>query len=199
MKPFLLSAHSNPITQLRFNKEGDLLFVSSKDRNVSVWYTENGELLGSFQHEGAVNSIDIDGNIISFYLENSKRLIAGVGTGDICIWDVSTGDLITKIDLLAPVKFVQYALGDQKILAVTDKAYGKNFSIHIIEIPSEIFQSKSYFGSIIYSNLEKIEPILSITLDSRIYNAVWGPLNETIICCCQDGTIHKFNAEVLNF
>ncbi len=63
MRPFLLSAHTKPITQLRFNREGDLLFISSKDKYVTVWYTENGELLGSFQHDGAVNTIDVDGNL----------------------------------------------------------------------------------------------------------------------------------------
>jgi translation initiation factor 3 subunit I len=64
MKPIVLYAHSKPITQIRFNRESDLLFVSSKDKLVTAWYTEKGEILGSFLHEGSVNSIDIDGFIL---------------------------------------------------------------------------------------------------------------------------------------
>ncbi len=61
LQPFLLHAHIKPITWLKYNREGDLLFVSSKDQTASVWYTETGELLGTFDHDGAVFCIDVNG------------------------------------------------------------------------------------------------------------------------------------------
>jgi len=36
---------------------------------------------------------------------------------------------------------------------------------------------------------------MTISLDTKIYSAVWGPLNETIICSCDDGTIRQFSTE----
>lgn len=56
-----MRVHEKPITWVQYNREGDLLFVSSKDTIVTVWFTSNGELLGSYKHEGAVNCIDVNG------------------------------------------------------------------------------------------------------------------------------------------
>lgn len=62
MKIYLLKGHERPITQVKFNSEGDLLFSSSRDYSVTVWRTENGERLGSYSgHNGAVLSVDVNG------------------------------------------------------------------------------------------------------------------------------------------
>lgn len=66
MKPHLLHAHTKPITWLKYNTEGDLLVVSSKDFSTTVWHTETAEMLGSFKHEAAVNCVDI--NCLIFFL-----------------------------------------------------------------------------------------------------------------------------------
>jgi hypothetical protein len=56
---------------VKFSKEGDLLFASGKDKLVTgkknkkikfqVWYTKDGQLLGSYLNKGAVNSLDVNG------------------------------------------------------------------------------------------------------------------------------------------
>lgn len=58
-KPLILHGHERSITKIRYNTEGDLLFSSSKDSSPNVWYSINGERLGTFEgHGGAVWSID---------------------------------------------------------------------------------------------------------------------------------------------
>lgn len=58
-KPLSLNGHERSITKIRYNLEGDLLFSSSKDNTPNVWYTINGERLGTFDgHTGAVWCID---------------------------------------------------------------------------------------------------------------------------------------------
>ena len=46
MKPISLHGHERSITQIRYNREGDLLFSAAKDQYPNVWYSINGERLG---------------------------------------------------------------------------------------------------------------------------------------------------------
>ncbi len=60
-KPLMLHGHERSITQIKYNREGDLLFSSAKDPQPNVWYSLNGERLGSFKgHSGAVWCIDVN-------------------------------------------------------------------------------------------------------------------------------------------
>ena len=42
-KPLMLQGHERSITQIKYNREGDLLFSVGKDKTPNVWYTVNGE------------------------------------------------------------------------------------------------------------------------------------------------------------
>ena len=54
-RPILLQGHTRPLTMIRYNREGDLLFSASKDVTPTVWYTHNGERLGTYDgHNGAI-------------------------------------------------------------------------------------------------------------------------------------------------
>ena len=51
----MMHGHERSITQIKYNREGDLLFSSAKDHHPNVWYSLNGERLGTFEgHQGAV-------------------------------------------------------------------------------------------------------------------------------------------------
>lgn len=57
----MLQGHERSITQIKYNREGDLLFSSSKDNRPNVWFSINGERLGTYNgHQGAVWCIDVD-------------------------------------------------------------------------------------------------------------------------------------------
>ena len=57
----MLHGHERSITDIKYNREGDLLFSSGKDQNPTVWYSLNGERLGTYSgHGGAVWCIDVD-------------------------------------------------------------------------------------------------------------------------------------------
>ena len=58
-KPIMLHGHERSITQIKYNREGDLIFSAAKDSQPNVWYSLNGERLGTFVgHNGAVWCID---------------------------------------------------------------------------------------------------------------------------------------------
>lgn len=55
----MLHGHERSITQIKYNREGDLIFSCAKDPQPNVWYSLNGERLGTFVgHNGAVWCID---------------------------------------------------------------------------------------------------------------------------------------------
>ena len=53
MKPLMLNGHTRALTQIKYNPEGDLLFSCAKDDKPCVWFSHNGERLGTFDgHKG---------------------------------------------------------------------------------------------------------------------------------------------------
>ena len=56
-----IPGHERSLTQIKFNKDGDLLFSCSKDHVINVWFSHNGERLGTYDgHNGTVWTIDVD-------------------------------------------------------------------------------------------------------------------------------------------
>lgn len=83
-KPLMLHGHERSITQIKYNRDGDLLFSSAKDNHPCVWYSINGERLGTYEgHQGVVWAIDVDWE--------TKRFMSGAGDNMLMIWDVQTG------------------------------------------------------------------------------------------------------------
>ena len=57
----MLHGHERAITQIMYNSTGDLLFSVAKDNKPTVWYSANGERLGTYNgHGGAVWCIDVN-------------------------------------------------------------------------------------------------------------------------------------------
>jgi translation initiation factor 3 subunit I len=180
MKPFLLHAHTKPISWIKFSKEGDLIFVSSKDSLVTVWYTHNGELLGSYKHSGAVTCLDVD--------DSTSRLITSCADQKVYLWDVPTGKLILEYQHNTPVRSIQFAEGGKVFLCVTDSSYKNIPSILLYRITPNALESNAFID-------KKQVPYLKIEQETKISHAVWGPLNKTIICGCNDGSIRQYDAE----
>ena len=65
MKPILLQGHTRPLTKVKYNVHGDLLFSVAKDSQPSVWFSHNGERLGTFNgHSGAIWDLDVSCTIL---------------------------------------------------------------------------------------------------------------------------------------
>lgn len=55
-----MKGHERPLTFLRYNRDGDLLFSCAKDHTPTLWYADNGERLGTYRgHNGAVWCCDV--------------------------------------------------------------------------------------------------------------------------------------------
>jgi translation initiation factor 3 subunit I len=86
MKPILMKGHERPLTFLRYNRDGDLLFSCAKDHTPTVWYADNG----------AVWTCDVS--------RDSARLITGFADQTAKLWEVSTGKELFSFRFNAPAR-----------------------------------------------------------------------------------------------
>lgn len=85
----MLQGHERAITQIKYNREGDLLFSAAKDSKPNVWWSLNGERLGTFNgHGGVVWCLDVDWQSIN--------LITGGGDSS-CRYDECVYYLLTYL------------------------------------------------------------------------------------------------------
>lgn len=71
-KPLTLQGHDRSLTQIKYNREGDFLFTAGKNQTPNVWFSLNGERLGTYNgHQGAVWCLDCDWT--------TTKLITGAG------------------------------------------------------------------------------------------------------------------------
>jgi len=175
IRPLLLKGHERPVTDIKYNSDGDMIFVASKDSSVSVWWTENGERIGTYEgHNGAINSIDIN--------RDATRLLTASADQTMKMWEVETGRCLFTFQHITSVRTVAFAEGDQMFLAVNDQIMGFKPEIKTYAIAADIRDQKD-------------KSAMTINCTSQVLGAIWGYRNESIITAHGDGSIRVFNTE----
>lgn len=173
-----MKGHERPLTFLKYNREGDLLFSCAKDHNPTVWFADNGERLGVYKgHNGAVWSCDVS--------RDSRRLITASADQTVKLWNVQTGTQIYSFKFDSPARSVQFSLGDKLAVITADPFMGHPSTIQVKRIASD-------------PNEQISESVLTISgpqLSGRITGALWGPLNKTIISGGEDGILRTWDSE----
>ena len=156
MRPILLQGHERSITQIVYNSEGDLLFSVSKDHVINVWFSHNGERLGTYNgHVGAIWTVSVN--------KDSTILASGSADNTIKLWNVQTGQCLKTWDFPTAVKRVAFSEDDEMLLGVTEKRMGYPGSIVVLPINNEIGAT------------QVSEPTLTInTIDSKVTVAGWS-------------------------
>ncbi|TID29399.1 hypothetical protein CANINC_001973 [Pichia inconspicua] len=179
MRPIILIGHERPLTQLKYNKEGDLIFSAAKDHHVCVWYSANGARLGTYDgHKGTVWSLDIDNateNLVTASADFSGKL-----------WKAETGECIYTWNFDAPVKRVEYSPDNKKVLFVTDNVMGQKGKIQIFNI--DLSKGGEQESTPILEIVNEKEAINKVTI------ATWSYGGRYIIAGHEDGSISKFDA-----
>lgn len=171
MKPLMLHGHERPITTIKYNREGDLIFSASKDKKPNVWYSLNGERLGTFNgHNGSVWCIDINWD--------TTKLMSGSGDNTLRIWDCATGKEISQLGTNSSVRACAFSYSGNLAVYATDKALGHQCEMFIIDIrtPDAILQQDDNICRTAMSG-------------SRISSLLWGALDETIITGHENGDL----------
>jgi len=103
-------------------------------------------------------------------------VLTGAADNNSKLWDAEFGKEISSWHHKAPVRSVDFALGDKQFISVTDQVLGYLPTICIWDVNQGSRDSR---------------PILEITgkHEAKILQAVWGPLNRTILTANEDGRI----------
>ncbi|KAJ1926367.1 translation initiation factor eIF3 subunit [Tieghemiomyces parasiticus] len=174
MRPILLQGHERALTQIKYNREGDLLFSVAKDNVINAWFSHNGERLGTYNgHQGTIWSVDVN--------SNSTLLISGSADNTARLWNVSDGRLLHSWDTNTAVKCVQFSEDDKYVLLVTEERMGFPGTIVIFAIdPTTPDQSD--------------EPVnVIVPQPSKATVAGWGYLNKYLVVGHENGSISLFD------
>lgn len=175
MIPILLQAHTRSLTKVLYNRDGDLLVTAAKDPIVNVWFSHNGERLGSLNgHSGTVWCLSLSGD--------SRRCVSGSADNTAKIWDLEGGRLVRTVETATAVRALELAQGmDPNLLAlVTDATMGK---------PSEllIYDLRDY-------SLVKRQPFET---GKRATVIGWSDCNRNLVTGHEDGSVHLWDAASL--
>jgi len=180
VRPIMVKAHTRPLTMVKYNREGDLVFSVGKDHTPSVWYSDNGERLGSYDgHCGTVWCIDVN--------FDSTRLLTGSADNFCKLWDVRTGECLHTWKHTAPIRDVRFAIGDKKFLTVLDNIMGNLPTIFVWELELDNLANHPDC------------PLLTILgHQGKVNRALFGPLNEHIYSGSDDTTLRMWDTKTGN-
>ncbi|EGD81111.1 WD-40 repeat protein [Salpingoeca rosetta] len=95
------NGHTNSVTSVSFSPTGTRIVSGSKDKTVRIWNTDTGEELARYSgHTGKVRSVALsrDGKLIVSGSGTPSALFTRGEDYSVRIWDVTTGQQLTKCD-----------------------------------------------------------------------------------------------------
>eukprot|EP00124_Ichthyophonus_hoferi_P003216 Ihof_evm3s266 gene=Ihof_evmTU3s266 len=174
MKPILLHGHERSLTQIKYNRQGDLLVSVAKDNRPNVWSSHNGERIGTLNgHTGACWCIDI-----SF---DSSKIVTGAADLTSRIWDTETGKQISVINTETAVRTVNFNAAGNTLVLSTDARMGKPCTLSWYDLRDpEAMRKDSPFRRIIVD-------------ESKITSAVMNGYDECLFTGHESGIIRKYD------
>ncbi|KAI5359087.1 Putative WD40/YVTN repeat-like-containing domain superfamily [Septoria linicola] len=178
MRPILLSGHERALTQVKYSKEGDLIFSVSKDHVVCAWYSTNGERFGVYKgHQGALWTVDVD--------PTTTLLASGGADNTIRLWEVRTGRLLKTWEFGTAIKRVEFNDDGTQLLGVTEKRQGQLSTIVVYDINQDP------------NGEQASEQSLRIVVDDipKVTVAGFSYLTKFIIAGHEDGSVTQYDAK----
>jgi translation initiation factor 3 subunit I len=174
MKPIMITGHTRPLTQIKYNREGDLLFTAAKDKVPSVWYSHDGQRLGTFDgHNGAVLCCAVD--------STSRFFFSGSADNTVRVWDVQTGKTLSTLSTPTGVRTLQLSYDETKLMYATDNTMGQQCTLNIIDIKQLLQEGES------------AAPSWSVTTTDKVTCGLYGLCDESIIVGTDTGELRQFD------
>ncbi|KAF2665623.1 eukaryotic translation initiation factor-like protein 3 subunit [Microthyrium microscopicum] len=177
MRPVLLSGHERALTQVKYSSDGDLIFTVAKDQIPSVWFSANGERLGSYSgHVGAVWTVDVN--------PDTTLLATGAADNTMRLWNVKTGKLLKTWEFESSIKRVEFSPDGRQLLGVTERRQNVLPSIMVFDIIPDVDAEQSSEHA-----LRIICDESKATVAGFSYNAKY------IIAGHEDGTVTQYDGK----
>lgn len=182
MRPILLQGHERSLNQVKFNRDGDILFSVAKDKVLCAWYSANGERLGTYHgHQGALWTVDVS--------PNTQLVATGAADNTVRLWNIKTSECVKVWDFPTAVKRVEFSPDGSRLLAVTEKRMGYLGTIVVLDIQ---------YGDGEGNGLEEQadEPSLKITCEeAKATVAGWSYFGKHIIAGHEDGSVSQYDSK----
>ncbi|GBF98269.1 eukaryotic translation initiation factor 3 subunit I-like [Raphidocelis subcapitata] len=181
MRPYLLKGHERPLTQVKYNREGDLLISCAKNLYPCLWLAEDGRRLGTYEgHNGAVWTCEIS--------LDSQRLITASADQTVRIWELPTGKELHQIKMNEPCRASALSVGEKLLAFTTDSFMGVPPQIHIVDVD---LQAAPGSGPIAGD-----KPRLTFDAPKgRITRVGWIEQNRVLITSHDGGFVRRWDAE----
>ena len=187
-QPIGLKGHTRSITFVQYNRDSDLLFTCAKDSTPTLWYTGNGERIGTFNgHTGANTKLHVSGQLpvplvcaTALALNcvclsaDSELLMTGSADMFAKLWNVRDGTCIKSFRHSTPVRAVGINLGNDQVLCSNDPVMRQEPAIFIYDV-------EEYDDGEAKDPNAVAKPVVTLLgHESKINQAIWGPMNETV-------------------
>jgi WD40 repeat protein len=180
MRPYLLKGHERPLTQVKYNREGDLFVSCAKNLYPCLWLADDGTRLGTYEgHNGAVWTCDISAD--------SSRLITSSADQSVRVWDLPTGKELHQIKMNEPCRACALSVGEKMLAFTTDSFMGAPPQIHIFDVDLAATD-----GPIVATE----RPRMTIDAEKgRITRVMWTDANRVLLTSHDGGWLRRWDAE----
>jgi len=197
MKPISLRGHERPISTVKINFDGDLLFSGSIDKLVNLWDSYTGERIGSYLCSAAVKTLDVT--------VDSEWLVAGTLNGSIEFFKVNGGKHVRLIQIDALIRTLEFSYGGKELLVLAEWFAKDKKDVEFIiydfrKIEEMLIENskkdsrKSKDEQSREALVIKPEKVLKDGLNDQKFSQIaWGYLNKTIIGAKQNGNLEVYN------
>jgi len=156
-----------------------LLFTFAKDHKPNVWWSDNGERLGTYDgHQGSVWQCDVN--------FSSTRLLTGSADQTCKLWDIQTGKALHSWSHKAGIRSVAFAHGERMFLAAQDYTFKSTPTIFVYNLSTD-------------GEAQADAPVRSLSVtdgkSGKFSAALWGSLNQNIISASDDGYLRLWDVE----
>ena len=153
--------------------------TASKDLVPSMWRTETGERLGTFEgHKGAIWDVDTD--------RFSTRLLTASADATCKLWKLETGECLFTFNHRGPVRGVRWADGCQMFATISDPFVEHNAKIRVFDAPND---------GTPFTEEHRLEIDLPKVGNKRINptNIQWTAFNEALLVAFDNGVIKLYD------
>lgn len=165
------------MTQVKYTRDGDIIFSVSKDQVICAWFSANGERLGTYHgHQGAIWTVDVD--------PTTTMIASGAADNTLRLWDIRTGKCLKTWDFPTAVKWCEFSEDGKQLLAITEQRMGYLGTIVTYDIKLDVEAEQDNEYSL------RIE-----CAESKATRAGWSYLSKYIIAGHEDGSISQYDAK----
>lgn len=178
MKPLMMHGHERSITQIKYNLDGDLLFSCAKDHHPNVWYSVNGERLGTYDgHSGAVWCLDPKWD--------NSHLVTGAADNSCRLWDIQTGQQIGIIETKSVVRTCNFSYSGNMVCFTTDKQMRYPCEINVVD--ARVFNTDN--------------PVFKIPIPAngpKVSSMIWSGLDSYLLTGHDNGDLVQWDVKAQN-